>query len=218
MNRAFLFDMDGVLVDSESVWEDVERDYLPKIFGPEIAANMGSLVGLGITDVIARAKSLGAPDEICATYSGTADEMAKLVYSRSAITRGVDVLVDVLIASGFRIAVVTQSPLEWIERVIPRLSFKDKIETVVSLHEHPELKRKPAPDGFLYACRIFGAKPSDSVVLEDSNRGIESGKAAGCYVIGFRGNLVPGYVQQGADAYADTMEEVSTIAEAFKRT
>ena len=46
------------------------------------------------------------------------------------------------------------------------------------------------------------------VVLENSNIGIESARASGAYIIGYRGDLVEGYEQTGADAYADTMNDV----------
>ncbi len=83
------------------------------------------------------------------------------------------------------------------------------------MQDRPDLKRKPAPDGFVEAFRMLGATPADSFVLEDSNPGIESGKAAGAYVIGYRGNLVNGYEQTGADAYADTMDDVIKLVKKF---
>ena len=59
--------------------------------------------------------------------------------------------------------------------------------------------------------RELGAEAQRSFVLEDSNPGIEAGKGSRCYVIGFRGNLHEGYLQAGADVYADTMDEVTAI-------
>src|SRR3989344_7140287 len=206
MNKAFLFDMDGVLINSEPVWDELERAQLPKFFGADIFARMGSLVGIGLIDVIERANSLGAvfePDE----YLKIADEMALAVYARAPITKDVDVLAEKLHGTGFRLGLVTQSPQRWLDQVLPRLPFKDKLDVVMSLYEHPELRRKPHPDGFASALAALNADPNHSVVLEDSNFGIQAGKASGAYVIGFRGNLLPGYEQTGADAYADTMDE-----------
>ncbi len=216
MNKAFLFDMDGVLIDSEPVWDELERTELPKLFGADIFARMGSLVGIGVTDVIERARSLGAIFEVD-EYLKVADEMARQVYARAPITKDVDVLAQKLLNAEFRLGLVTQSPQQWLNLVLPRLPFKDALEVVISLYEHPELKRKPHPDGYVSALAALGADPSNSAVLEDSNRGIASGKAAGCYVIGYRGNLVEGYQQTDADAYADTMEDVIKLVESFDR-
>jgi len=47
MNKAFLFDMDGVIIHSEPSWEEVENEYLTVLFGKEVAEKMGSLVGIG---------------------------------------------------------------------------------------------------------------------------------------------------------------------------
>ena len=77
-----------------------------------------------------------------------------------------------------------------------------------SVFEHPELRPKPAPDGYLDACKNLEAKPENTIVLEDSNPGIAAAGAAGCYVIGFRAHAPEGFPQTGADAYADTMEDV----------
>ena len=86
---------------------------------------------------------------------------------------------------------------------------------ILSIRERPELKPKPSPEGFLEALRILDASAEKSIVLEDSNPGIAAAKAAGCFAIGFRGYLIPGYEQQGADAYADTMDDVVKIVEQF---
>jgi beta-phosphoglucomutase-like phosphatase (HAD superfamily) len=175
---------------------------------------MGSLVGVGINDVVEIAGALGSTVD-ASEYTRAANEMAATVYSQSPITENADLLVSKLTSLGFRIGLVTQSPHQWIDLVVPRLSFKEKLEVVISLHDHPELRRKPNPDGYLYTCTQLAALPQDSVVLEDSNRGIESGKAAGCYTIGYRGNLVESYQQTGADAYAEEMRDVITLVEKF---
>jgi len=206
--------MDGVLVDSEHVWDEVEREYLPTFFGPQISSRMGSLVGIGVNDVVVRARSLGAVFDDT-DYFRLADEMAKLVYARAPLTKGVDALAERLISFGYKLGVVTQSPQQWVDQVIPKFPFKDNLGIILSLHEHPELKRKPYPDGFLYAIQYLGATPTSSRILEDSNFGIQAGKASGAYTIAFTGNLMPGYKQTGADAYADTMDDVVALVERF---
>lgn len=206
--------MDGVLVDSESVWGELERVQLPKIFGQDVFTRMGSLIGVGVTDVVERAQSLGAVFEPI-EYLKVADEMAREVYARAPITKDVDILVQKLLGAGFHLGLVTQSPQQWLDQVLPRLPFKDKFEVVISLYEHPELKRKPNPDGYVSAISGLAADSVRSVILEDSNFGIQAAKASGAFTIAFRGNLLPGYEQTGADAYADTMDDVIKLVEKF---
>ncbi len=204
--------MDGVLVDSEPMWHKLEQEYIPKIFGQEIFDQIGSLVGVGISDVVERAQALGSTVN-AAEYALAADEMARRAYIESPITENIDTLAKTLDTLGYHLGVVTQSPQRWIDLVVPRLSFRDKIGVVISLYEHPDLKRKPSPDGYASASKQLNSLPENSMVLEDSNMGIAAGKAAGCFVIGYRGNLIPGYQQTGADAYANSMSAVVNIVE-----
>ncbi len=212
MNKAFLFDIDGVVVDSENVWKPVEILMLERVLGKNIASSMGDLTGLGISGVYEKARSMSSHatrEELVRGY----DECAVYVYSHAEITEGIDDLAKKLVALHFEIGFVTQSPHRWIDGIIERLPFKNDIRIVISLDEHLDLKSKPSPDGYLEALKALDADTRNSFVLEDSNPGIASAKAAGAYVIGFRGNLVPGYEQTGADAYADTMGEVAILVD-----
>ena len=92
---------------------------------------------------------------------------------------------------------------------------KVKGYTSHKLNERTDLKPKPEPDGYLEALKNLEADPKLSIILEDSNSGIQAAKASGAYVIGFKGNLVDGYVQKGADVYADTMQDVIKLVEAY---
>ena len=60
MDKAFIFDMDGVLIDSERAWQAIEKSLLERILGKEIADQMGSTIGLNATQLFEKAKSLGS--------------------------------------------------------------------------------------------------------------------------------------------------------------
>ncbi len=213
MNKAFIFDMDGVLVDSERIWAAEEYDFMADFFGKNIADKMGSTMGVSVNEVYQRAVSFGTSIKK-ETYVKTFDEKARSIYSRASLIEGTDELVTYLVSQGFKLALVSASRLNGIEQVLQQLSFKEKFETVISIND-ARLPSKPAPDGFLEALRRLDAEPKESIVLEDSNRGIASGKAAGCYVIGYNGHLTEGYEQIGADAYADTMDDVIKLVGSF---
>ncbi|MDO8552725.1 MAG: HAD family phosphatase [bacterium] len=215
-NKAFIFDLDGVLIDSQSMWHKIERENFPALFGKEIADKMPNLVGAGVEAVVSLALSNGSRvsrDEILKKY----DEMALAVYARSKITFGVEKLADKLIAAGIAIGIVTQSSRIWIDQMLPRLSFRKSIRTIVSIPDNPKLKGKPAPDGYLKAFKNLNANPQGSFILEDSNVGIQAGKASGAFTIGYRGNLLPGYEQDGADAYAFSMDDVIALIDRTTR-
>ncbi|MDP2649105.1 MAG: HAD family phosphatase, partial [bacterium] len=171
-------------------------------------------VGCSIQGTFRKAEQLGGAvpyDEFISAYN----EAALKVIARAKITPGTDALTDRLIKHGFKLGLVSSSPRLWIDAVLARLPFAGKFHHVESLFEHTELHPKPSPDGYLDALRFLEADPTQALVLEDSNPGITAGKAAGAYVIGFRGCLLPGYEQKGADAYADTMEDVAKLSEEF---
>ena len=206
MNKAFIFDMDGVLVDSERIWAIEESEFMTGLFGKEITDKIGSTMGVSVNEVYRKAIGYGAlikKDVFVRKF----DEIATSIYSRAKLMGGTDILVDHLISSGFKLGLVSASRMNGIEQVLRQLPFRDLFEVVISISDS-NLPSKPAPDGYLKALKQLGADSKRSVVLEDSNRGIVSGKAAGCYVIGFRGLIVDGYKQEGADAYADTMTDV----------
>ncbi len=216
MNKAFIFDMDGVLIDTEHAWEGLKHQMLTRLLGPDVAANIGDLIGTSIPYLYQKAHALGSlvsQDEIAKAYRETAVD----VYATSKITDNLDALVEMLLREGFRIGLVTQSPQTAIDHVLPRISFRDRLEVIISLYERDDLEMKPAPDGYLEAFRVLGADPQRSFVLEDSNPGIASAKAAGAYAIGFRGNMLASYIQKGADAYANTIDDVIKLVDEFTR-
>ncbi|MEK7544000.1 MAG: HAD family phosphatase [Patescibacteria group bacterium] len=205
--RLFVFDMDGVLVASEKSWIEDEADFYVKLFGKAIASAIGDMVGVSIEDIYEKAKRLGTK-VTHEEYNRKSDEAAMRVFGRCSISKGTDVLADYLVKNQWQIALLSSSPMHWIEQVTGRLPWRDKLAMVLSLNAHKELRPKPAPDGYLYLLKTLHADAKHSVALEDSNPGITSAKAAGLFTIGYREHLPVGYEQRGADITAETMKEV----------
>ena len=210
MTKAFLFDMDGVIVDSEHHWLPHDMRILEELFDERTRLAIGNSMGIGVRGLYEKARALGSTIEFD-TLARAYKEAAFDVYAKSPITPGIEHLAEKLLEFGFRLGIVTSSGQTEIDAVVPRLSFSDKLDVVISIFERRDLRPKPSPDGYIAALRHLEAEPKTSIVLEDSNYGIQAGKDAGAFVIGFRGNLTPGYEQHGADLYADTMQEVASI-------
>lgn len=117
-------------------------------------------------------------------------------------------LVKSLLNLDYHIGIVSGSPLSWITTVTKRLSFEDDIELVISLYDRHDLGNKPEPDGYVEAMHALRSTPATTIILEDSNSGIAAAKSSGAYTIGLKQNLVDGYIQNGADDYAETMIDV----------
>lgn len=206
--------MDGVLIDTERTWGARENELLTRVFGSDVVKKIGNTVGTSITTMYKIAHSHGATIDY-ESYKTAYDEASKPVYAEAAITEGVDALAARLRSLGFRLGLVTSSPQNWVDRVLPRLSFSKHLEVVLSLFDHPTWQPKPAADGYIEALRRLDADPSRSFVLEDSETGIRSGKDSGAFVICFTGNHERNYRPSGADAYANTMEDVIRLVESF---
>lgn len=208
--RLFVFDMDGVLVDSEKVWLEEESTFLDALLGKEISRRIGNTIGISMGEIYQKAYALGFRMDR-AEYDRRYNETAIRVYARCTISKGADTLVDYLATHGWQLALLSASPRFWIEQVLRRLSWRDRLGAVLSLNEHKELRPKPAPDGYRFLLRKFNVEPNDSVALEDSNPGIASAKEAGLFTIGYWEHLPGGYAQDPADATADTMQDVLAI-------
>ncbi|HSW79628.1 MAG TPA: HAD family phosphatase [Candidatus Saccharimonadales bacterium] len=207
MNKAFLFDLDGVLINDEAIWEERKQRMYPELFGKDVHKKLGSTLGSNIDDIYARATAAGT-DVSKEKFVNEFYKLAGDVYSTAPIPDGTAELAEELVSMGYKLGVVSASPLSWITTVTKRLPFENDIELIISLMERDDLKHKPHPDGYLEAMKALGSSPETTIILEDSNPGIESAKASGSFTIGLKQNLAPAYVQEGADAYADTMIDV----------
>lgn len=215
MIKAFIFDFDGVIINDEQVWLEREKEFLPQLIGQKIFSRLGSTVGVGVDVLYERIVQYGSKTTK-EKFMQIFFEQARSIYKSALLTPGLESLVDLLITLDFSIGIVSASPREWINLAIDRLSFKDKIQVIVTLHDRPDLAPKPAPDGYIAAMQSLGVKAKNTLVLEDSNAGIASAKASGAYVIAFRENLVAGYQQiEKADAVAENIPDVSKIVQNF---
>lgn len=210
--RLFVFDMDGVLVASEKSWIEDEADFYVTLFGKDIADAIGDMVGVSIEDIYEKAKALGSR-VTHEEYNRKSDEAALRVYGRCSVSVGVDELVAYLVKNQWQIALLSSSPMHWVEQVLRRLPWRDKLSIVLSLNAHKELRPKPTPDGYLYLLQTLHADPKYSIALEDSNPGIASARTAGLFTIGYREHLPDGYEQKGADVTAGTISEVRACIE-----
>lgn len=212
-NKAFIFDMDGVIINSELAWLKHGGDFEDRLFGKEVFAKIGDTVGLTVDLVYEKAQQHGFFMDKTEYYR-VYDEHAFRMYNLSQITPNIDRLVEYLLKNKFKLGLVSSSRYSWIKKVLEKTSFQNKLDCIFSINDEKYLS-KPHPDGYIEAFKKLGALPRNSVVLEDSNSGIKAAKAAGAYVIGFRAHLLPRYKQIGADVYAGTIEDVIKHVETF---
>jgi len=181
---AVVFDNDGLLLDTESVWTRAEEDLFERRGLEFTPADKRQLVGTsaeiagGILE-----QRLGEPGRA----EDLIEELNVLVVAE--LEHGVEAMIGArellerLRERGTPIGLVSNSPLRFVKRSIEIVGFGDLFDVILSAHE--VAAPKPAPDPYLEACRRLGVEPGPSVVaLEDSPTGVAAARAAGLTVIG----------------------------------
>lgn len=206
----FLFDFDGVILNTEPLWEKAKKEIFRNLFGEKIFKELGNTVGMSMEGIHAKAANLGANVPLEKAIEAF-HEYAPNIYRDSPITPGVNNLKNELLNLGFTVGIVSASPKWWLDIALKRLEWGNEIKEILSLADRPDIEHKPSPQGYIELMNMLNATKEESVALEDSNSGIASAKAAGIYTIGLKENLVPGQEQTGADTYANSMDEVLQI-------
>jgi HAD superfamily hydrolase (TIGR01509 family) len=179
---AVLFDMDGVLVDSEPFWYQVEGDLVRRLGGQWGREHQAKCIG-GTVDATCRYIV-----ELTGT-SWTAEQvqdavMANMVAACSstelAVHPGALELVDAVRARGVRTALVTSSFRVIVDAVLERVG-RHRFDAVIAGDE--VTRGKPDPEPYRLACERLGVAPRDAVVIEDAHHGVVAAEAAGCTVV-----------------------------------
>ena len=185
---AVLFDMDGLLVDSEPVWSVAEAEIMDWLGGPwnldVKAACVGRRIDEACSILVRIAGSSVPPDEVADRLLA---RMAALFRADLPVLPGAVELVDALRAAGVRTALVSSSYRLLVDAALESLG-EHRFDVTVAGDE--VALAKPAPEPYETAARALGADPAACVVLEDSGAGCASGRAAGCYVVAVP-NMVP---------------------------
>lgn len=209
MLKAVLFDLDGVIVDSEPLHFEADmltmRDYGVEISeevlisyvgtsGPEMWAEL--IVQYGIPDTL--------PGIIARQLRHKKGLLAK---AKLTAIEGIPELLRNIKGAGMRIALASSSSRFFIESVIENLGIAGYFEVVASGEE--VARSKPAPDVFLRAAELLQIHPEDCVVIEDSANGVNAAKAAGMRAIGFV-NLNSGVQDlSAADVIVDAIGKIN---------
>lgn len=201
MTRAIIFDMDGVLVDSEPFHVAIEKRQFERhqllITEEEHQRYMGVASDV-MWHTIAGLHQL--PLGVEALIAQNLEESIRFFNALEEIPvmPGLVEVLEVLTRRGFPMAVASSSFHEIIELILERTALRGYFQQVVSSREAG--KSKPEPDVFLLAARKLGVDAANCLVVEDSYNGIKAAKAAGMRCIAYQAPGADPARQRHADA------------------
>ena len=184
MNRAVVFDMDGVLVDARD-WHYEALNQALEVFGLGIPyeVHLSEYNGLSTRQKLAKlTESHSLPIELHSVISRTKQNRTLRIAAQKCfpITQHL-ILLELLKAKGFKVAVYTNSVRETAEAMLNYAGLLEKID--VLLTNQDVTNPKPDPEGYLLACQRLNVYPSETFVIEDGEFGILAAELAGCRVI-----------------------------------
>lgn len=203
--EAVVFDLDGVIIDSEEVWEEVRRGYVAE-FGREFLPDsqdrmMGMSTGEWSRHLAEEVGVPRSPEQVAADVLG---RMAERYRSDLPLIPG-SVEAVRRIGERFTLALASSSARILIDQVLATAGLTDAFQVTLSTEEVP--RGKPYPDVYLTAAEKLGLSPAACAAVEDSSNGLRSAGRAGLAVIAVPHGVYP----PAADALEMASLVVSSI-------
>lgn len=182
--QAIIFDMDGLLVDTEPVWEEAETEVMESL-GVKVDPDVRSrLVGLRNDEFLGQMRQIyNIQISSEALQNAVLERMLELVPEKAEPKPGAVEMLRFTQDYAIPVAIASSSPRVVIEAVVASRGWAEIIPVRCSAEFLP--KGKPAPDVYLHAAQELGISPLHCLALEDSPTGARAAVAAGmiCYAV-----------------------------------
>ena len=214
--KAYIFDMDGTLVDNcayhVKAWRKFSKKYGHELTEREILDWMGAQGGYYIERIMGKPLPKEEVDRLCFEK----EEIYRKIY-KPKLPEGLREWLDYAHARKIKLALATGGPKENVAFILDTLDLRKDFEVIVDATMYE--KSKPAPDCFLKAAELLGVAPEDCRVYEDALNGIGAAKAAGmqCHVVTFT-NPYEVLADAGADKIFDSYKELKIFPVKPERT
>lgn len=203
-----MFDLDGVLVDTEVISREASDRVLKevgisqtdeerkKVFGRRTFENYKAAIEARGLDIDPQ-KLVDKKNEL----------FKKMIKGRLKPLPGIGKLLASLKEAGYKLAVVSSSPEGRVYATLDEVKLTDKFDAIVT--GDCCVKGKPNPEPFRVAAKRIGVRPSECVVVEDAEIGVEAAKAAGMKVIAVKSPNTFGQNLNKADMILDGTEKLT---------
>lgn len=206
---AVIFDMDGVIVDSEIHWKTTEGFFLQSIIPGWDIDDQDKIIGLAVHDVYKLLVDTYQLQKTKAQFLELYQEMANEIYGQKvSLIEGFRELLSILNKHNVPVALASSSPKTWIDIVLQRFNLLESFQVVVSADELGG-EGKPSPAIYLRTAKRLGVRPERCMAIEDSKNGVLSAKNAGMFCIGFRNGFNDEQDLSGADRIIHRFDELN---------
>lgn len=176
--KAVIFDMDGLLIDSEPFWQEAEVETFKEVGVPLTYEWTGETMGMRVDEVVEHwyvryPWNKPPKKEIEARI---VERVIALVKEKGEPRRGVAKIVQLFWKAGIPMAIASSSQTEIINAVLEKIHIRDQIRMVHSAEHEPY--GKPHPGVYITTTEKLGVRPMDCLAFEDSPNGVLAAKAA----------------------------------------
>ena len=208
---AVVFDLDGVLIQTEEIWDEVRGDYVVRLGGRYDDEAQRAMMGMSSKEwSLYLVDDLGVPRTAEQVNADIVELMAASYREHLPLIAGAKEAVERL-AGSFALAVASSSNRPLIDLVLEISGLERFFAATVSAEE--VRRGKPAPDVYLEACRRLELEPGRAAAVEDSHAGIASARAAGMRVIAIPNPAFP----PGEEALADADVVLGSLGELTRK-
>ena len=207
--RAVLWDLDGVLIDSEPGYYETVGQMVRSLGYPYGQHEFAKVTGTSYKDFADLLALKEPPEKLQALYIEAL--MSSVQNNVSGLIEGVTGFLDQMHMMGMKMAIGSSSPRQLVEFVVKKFGLWKWIPVIVTGSD--TANGKPSPDIYLQCAKLLHVHPHECLVFEDSVNGILSGKNAGMCVCAFSGTNLHNFDLSSADfqiqAYTpETLQEV----------
>lgn len=218
MKKAAIFDVDGTLLDSMAIWEEVGARYLKRL-GIQTEENLGrTLYAMTVPEAAGYLKETYAlPLGKEQVAEGLRDTLRQYYYEEAPLKKGVKEVLEFLNRQGIPMVIASSSEKDHIEAAFRRLSIDSYFRKIYTCTEVGE--GKGSPRIFQMAAHALGVEPADIWVFEDALYALETAKKAGFFTVGIYDRFSDGAkeeIQQKADLYVEDWAQFMTYMKAEK--